>query len=206
MLLNSKKEFSSSGQDIERSSHPQANLGVRDNLRVSTPVARTRSHIGATIVAGRSVLTAQARQLDSRIRFQRLEMDHSRHLHFITFSSIIILPLSFVASLGPIFWHSTWDHSKTSTEVSLWKRVKEFAIRFIRDFFPRTACSITDLDQAVAAVAGATALVFSIYSVVKAYYKIWTAAGNRADTELARRIPANFELSPLEDRPRRRSL
>ena len=206
MLLNSKKESSSSGQDIERSSHPQANLRVRENLRSSTAVAQTRSHVGATTVVGRSVLMAQVRQLDLRSRFQRLEMTHDRHLLFITHASTIFLPLSFVASLGPIFWHSTWDYSKTSTEASLWNRVTEFAIRFVRDFFPRTACSITDLDQAVAAVTGATALAFSIYSVAKAYYKIWIATGNGADTELARRTPANFELSPLEDRPRRRSL
>lgn len=206
MLLNSKKESSSSGQDIERFSQPQANLGVRENLGFSILVAQTRSHIEATTVAGRSVLTAQAGQLDLRRRFQRLEMNHNRHLHFITIVSTLFLPLSFVASLGPFFWHSTWDHSKTSTEVSLGERVKEFAVRFARDFFPRTACFITDLDQAIAAVAEATALRFSIYSVTKAYHKIWTAAGNWADTELVRRIPPNVELSPLEDRSRRRSL
>ena len=208
MLLNSKKESSSSssGQDIERSSHPQANLGVGENLTFSTPVAHTRPYIGATTVAGRSVPTAQARQRGSRTRFHRLEMNQNRHLHFITFVSTIFLPLSLAASLGPVFWHSMWDHSKTSTEESVWNRVKEFAIRFVRDFVPRTACSITDLDQAVAAVAGATALGFSIYSVAKAYYKIWDAAGNWADTELATRLPANVELNSLEDRPRRRSL
>ncbi len=107
MLLNSKKESSSSGQNIERFSHPQANLNVRENLRFSTLVAPTRSHIEATTVVGRSVLTTQARQLDSRGRFQRLEMNHNRHLHFVTIVSTLFLPLSFVASLGPIFWHST---------------------------------------------------------------------------------------------------
>ncbi len=206
MLLNSKKESSSSGQNIERFSHPQANLNVRENLRFSTLVAPTRSHIEATTVVGRSVLTTQARQLDSRGRFQRLEMNHNRHLHFVTIVSTLFLPLSFVASLGPIFWHSTWDHSKTSTEVSLGERVKEFAVRFARYFFPRTACFITDLDQAIAAVAEVTALRFSIYSVTKAYHKIWTAAENWADIELVRRISPNVELSSLEDRSRRRSL
>ncbi len=206
MLLNSKKESSSSEQNIERFGQPQANLSVRENLRFSILVAQTRSHIEATTVAERSVLTTQARQLDSRRRFQRLEMNHNRHLHFIMIVSTLCLSLSFVASLRPIFWHSTWNHSKTSTEVSLEERVKEFAVRFARDFFPRTACFITDLDQAIAAVAGATALRFSIHSVTKAYHKIWTAAGSWADTELVRRISSNVELSPLEDRSRRRSL
>jgi len=160
-------------------------------------VAQTRSHVEATTVTGRSVLTT---------RLQRPGMKHSRHLHFITFASAVFLPLSFVASLVPTFWHSMWCHSMTSSSVSLWKTIKESAIRFVRDFFPRTACSITDLDQAVAAVAGATVLTFSIYSVVKAYYKLWTAAGERAGTELARRVPADIELIPLEDHPRRRSL
>jgi len=107
MLLNSKKESSSSEQNIERFSQSQANLNVRENLRFSILVAQTRSHIEATTVVERSVLTAQAGQLDSRRRFQRLEMNHNRHLHFITIVSTLFLPLSFVASLGPIFWHST---------------------------------------------------------------------------------------------------
>ncbi len=197
MLFHAKKDSSSSGQDIERSSHPQAYLGLRENLRSRPAVAQTRSHVEATTVAGRSVLTT---------RLQRPGMKHSRHLHFITFASAVFLPLSFVASLVPTFWHSMWCHSMTSSSVSLWKTIKESAIRFGRDFFPRMACSIADLDQAVAAVAGATVLTFSIYSVVKAYYKLWTAAGERAGTELARRVPADIELIPLEDHPRRRSL
>lgn len=193
MLLNSRKslrlrDMTSKGRAIL--------LGVRENLRSSTPVAQARSHSRSTTVATRSLQTAQARPL---------EMNHHYHLHLITLVSTILLPLSLLASLGPIFWHSTLYHTYTSIEMSLWDKVKEFATHFVWDFFPRTACSITDLDQAVAAVAGATALRLSIYSVVKAYYKIWTVVGKRADTEMARNIPASFEQSRPEDHPRRQS-
>lgn len=86
MLFHSKKK--SSGPDIERPSHPQPNLGVRGNLRSSTAVAQTRSHVEPTTAAGRSALTTQARQFDS-IRLQQLERNSVRHLHLITYASII---------------------------------------------------------------------------------------------------------------------
>lgn len=63
-----------------------------------------------------------------------------------------------------------------------------FTFWFRLAFFPRTACSITDLDQAVAATAGATILLFTLYSVAKAHYNIRKAkdrlAPGLADIEL----------------------
>ena len=179
MLFHSKQKSSSSGQNTERLAYSQTHLGIRENLRSGTAVAQNRSYIGATPTAGRAWPTAQDGQLDSNISFR------------LSVVTTLFLPLSFVASLWPIFWHSTWDHHKASISMTFWRKVKESAIRFMRDFFPRTACSITDLDQAVAAVAGATILAFSLYSVARAYFKIWNGPQNQADVELALRTPAS---------------
>lgn len=66
---------------------------------------------------------------------------------------------------------------------------------FFPRLFPRTACSITDLDQGVAAAAGATVLGFSVYSIAKVYYKIWSTR-RTTPTELT-----DTELSRIENRP-----
>jgi hypothetical protein len=42
-------------------------------------------------------------------------------------------------------------------------------------FFPRTSSSLSDLDQAVAALGGATVIAFAIYSVASSWYKDFVA-------------------------------
>ena len=112
------------------------------------------------------------------------------HLRAITMVTLFFLPVSFVSSLLPMFWDSTEYDTATSTTTSFWQTLDQYATRFLRNVFPRTACSITDLDQAVAAAAGATVLGFSIYSVAKAYYEIWNLRrippSERIGTELSR--------------------
>ena len=53
------------------------------------------------------------------------------------------------------------------------QKLKQYAARMFGNLFPRSSYSITDLDQAVAATAGASILAFRIYGVAKARFEIW---------------------------------
>ncbi len=101
------------------------------------------------------------------------------------------LPVSLVASLMPSIWHSTIP----GNTMSFWQTLEHHASRLARDFFPRTACSITDLDQAVAAAAGVTVLGFSFYSMAKARYKTRNSKRHMSPG------PTGIELSRFENRP-----
>jgi hypothetical protein len=57
---------------------------------------------------------------------------------------------------------------------------------FLDEFFPRTEASITDLDQAVALLAGMTILGFSLYSTADALYKRWWAEEKERREGIAR--------------------
>lgn len=114
-------------------------------------------------------------QVNSLQSLQRLEKDslqtsekEYRAIRAITMVSVLFMPLSFVASISPTAWHSIQQHDGG---MSFWGALKGFVTDFLRDFFPGSNCSIGDLDQAVAAAAGATILAFSIYSVAKAFQK-----------------------------------
>ena len=105
------------------------------------------------------------------------ERDTERTLRTIKILLIAFLPLSMFATIlssSPVFYHSFWYHSVTVTPEGPWKEVSRALQRLGRDFFPRTNFSITDLDQAVTAGAGASVLGFSVYSVAKAYHETWT--------------------------------
>ena len=206
MLSRSKTTSTSAIEDVERTSHARATRDVGDVLRSSIGAAQSGVLVGVSISAQRSILMAQANQdASTRAAIQQTGATRGREMYFITYATTLFLPVSFAATVWPTFWHSAsyW----TSEQRSLWDQMKDFALRFGRDFFPRTTCSISDLDQAFAAVAGAMALAFSVYSVAKAYYKIWDKAENdHNDRSSSRGTTAVFELNPLEHRSRCRSL
>lgn len=107
-------------------------------------------------------------------RLQRLETNYlqseekNRDLASLNRLSVAFLSFSFVVTIIPPIMNSV---SASSKRISFWPALKLNVIVFVRDFFPRSNCSILDLDQAVAAATGATVLAFSIYSVAKAYHK-----------------------------------
>lgn len=113
----------------------------------------------------------------------------------LTIVTTLFLPLSFVASVLPSIWRSTSHQDPTSATASPWQTLDQSVHQLGRNLFPRTACSITDLDQGVAAAAGATVLGFSVYSVTKAYYKIWSIRSTTPRESTA------TELSRIENRP-----
>ena len=175
MLLPPKIASSSPRQDAE---------GGRE----AGPGARTPLGSGALAVdATRSAETRHGTQLRQSSKESRLFP--------ITMVTTLFLPLSFIASVLPLTWPSTSHQDSVSATASPWQTLDESIHRLGRNLFPRTACSITDLDQGVAAAAGATVLGFSIYSVAMAYYKIWSIKRTRP-TE-----PTDTELSRIESRP-----
>lgn len=104
-------------------------------------------------------------------RLEALDIAHKsraieRQTRLITYMSTIFLPVSLLLSLFPTVMLS---FNRTGGSIHLLTT----SLRTI--FFPRTSSSIGDLDQAVAVAAGATILAFSLYSVIKAHYKILSA-------------------------------
>ena len=178
MLLSPETASLGSRQDVEGGN--EAALRLRTPLRSGAPGA----------AATRSIELVQGPQL------RRNSGESS--LRAITMVTTLFLPLSFITSALPLTWPtwpSTTHQDSASATASPWQTLDESVHRLGRNLFPRTACSITDLDQGVAAAAGATVLGFSIYSVAKAYYKIWSIQRTPATA------PTDTELSRIENRP-----
>lgn len=114
--------------------------------------------------------------------------DTTRATLIITMMTTLFLPVALVSSSLPPIWYSIDYHAVKTATTSYWQTLREYTSRLVRVFFPRTACSITDLDQVVAAAAGATVLGFGFYSVAKAHYKLWNSRSTtaRSGSELSR--------------------
>ena len=151
MYSQSRTTSSTSRQDVER---------------VNDIASRERTPNTSTVEVTRSSETILG------IRLPRRSEDFS--IRSITFVSTLMLPVTFVLSLLPTIWHSMNSPHVVTATMPFWQTLNHYASRFARDFFPRSAYSITDLDQVVATAAGATVLAFSVYSVAKARYKIWS--------------------------------
>lgn len=175
MLLRSGPGSPRPQQDVER-------------INEATPRARQPFGFGVPVI-GVSL------SAEMTIRPQKLWRFKESNFCAITMVSTLFLPLAFIASLLPLIWPNANGRDSESATTSLWQTLNQSANRLVRDLFPRTACSITDLDQAGAAAAGATVLGFSIYSVGKAYYEIW----NVRRATLSESI--GTELSSFENHP-----
>ncbi|KAL8689347.1 MAG: hypothetical protein Q9218_004964 [Villophora microphyllina] len=92
----------------------------------------------------------------------------SRSAWLLTPVSMVFLPVSFIASLIPISTNAATFALDAPHEVLRW--IIATASRFYQDLWPRTGNSIEELDQAVAVLAGATVLCFSIYGAASAHY------------------------------------
>jgi hypothetical protein len=177
MLAPSRTPSSRSRRDIERVN--EAAPRERMPFRFGTPAVEVT----------RSTETTHGTRLFGR--------SEGLYLRAITVVTTLFLPVTFILSLLPPFWHSTTPSNRAfrSATTPFWQTLDRDATRFVRDFFPRTACSITDLDQVVAAAAGATVLGFSVYSVAKAYYKKWNVRRTPPSE------PTGAELSRVENHP-----
>ena len=99
------------------------------------------------------------------------------YLSVLTVVTTVFMLVALALSPLPAFWHSTNRYAVMLASTSPWGAAGHVFSRFAQNVFPRTAYSITDLDQAVAAAAGATALGFSTYNAAKASYGIWMVRG-----------------------------
>ena len=78
----------------------------------------------------------------------------------------VIFPASFVTVLVPL------QHFTRKVIVqSSWETLLDDTVRKDRELFPKTNCTITDLDQAMPMAAGVAILAFNIYSAAKHRYK-----------------------------------
>ena len=107
----------------------------------------------------------------------------------MNWATLFFTLVTLVWVLLPAFWRRAQSLYVMCASASSWRIVGYAIAFFVRECFPRTAFSIMDLDQAVAAAAGATTFGFGIYSIAKAYYRMWKAWRSRdqqtADIELS---------------------
>lgn len=106
--------------------------------------------------------TERLEALDHAHKFTAIE----RRTLLMTYMSTIFLPVSFLLSLFPTAMLGFNGTGGFIHLLTTWLQMT---------FFPRTSCSISDLDQAVAVTVGATILAFNLHSVMKAHYKILSA-------------------------------
>ena len=91
----------------------------------------------------------------------------SLYASLIRASTFLFLPVSLIASSVPIIANSVFASRATGARWILTSR------QLVRDLFPRTNVSIKEIDQAVAVLAGATILGFSLYGAAEAHYQLY---------------------------------
>jgi hypothetical protein len=75
--------------------------------------------------------------------------------------------------LGVLWFLTSLNYTSMNTlqRVGLWQWIHAMSCNILLLFFPRTGSSISDLDQVVSALGGATVLGFSLYRVANSWYK-----------------------------------
>lgn len=118
-------------------------------------------------------LMARSMQLEeiSLQNHERKAKQDSRIMRVIALTSFVFIPqtalLSIIPTITNAFGSAFSYITSNGRAITFWGRLKIFA----NHFYPRSGNSFSDLDQAVATIAGATVLAFSVYSVAKARYK-----------------------------------
>ena len=110
----------------------------------------------------------------------------------ISWAAMFYLPLSLVMALLPFV------HTTSSSAMSFQQNPKDYLIHCLSQFIPQSPYSITDLDQAVSATAGASVLAFGIYSAAKTQYT--TSSATRMSGTTSQLIPDRTELNNLATR------
>ena len=120
----------------------------------------------------RSISYGSSRRSDESAANQDLQgrSDHdflsSRQALTISSTTFLFLPICLMASMGLIVFDAA-----SAAPPTVWPWIRATSSRFFRNLLPRTPYSIKELDQAVAILAGATVLGFSIYGAASAQYK-----------------------------------
>lgn len=101
----------------------------------------------------------------------------------ITSSTFLFMPAALIASSVPISLNSL----SASRAVGI-QWIRTTGSRLLRDLFPRTNVSIKELDQAVAVLAGATILGFTVYGAAEAHYHLYCEKVRRQQERRAEQI------------------
>jgi hypothetical protein len=108
----------------------------------------------------------------------------TKHMRSWTFLSYMLLPISLVMSMTPLADASAaCTASATSPHATWGTPLPEFGKRVLRNIVPRSGVRMSDLDQAVAVLAGAIVLSFSLFSAASAHYASWSAKKQRLERE-----------------------
>ncbi len=109
-------------------------------------------------------------EANAQIRSEGLDQDFvdSKNARGITWVTMLFLPFAFLASVFPL---TAGIFENLPPEPLL--RLQTAVSHFTRSLIPASNTSVRDLDQAVAILAGASVLGFSIYDMANAYYNNW---------------------------------
>ncbi len=129
--------------------------------------------------------TRRGRERDEEPTRRDWERDFkvSRNARALSMITILFLPSTFVASVFPLF-----SEALVNLPSQFWPRIRTTASRVAHDLIPNSNTSVKELDQAVALLAGASVLGFSLYSIADNYYQAWLsetrAITQQRETEL----------------------
>jgi hypothetical protein len=163
---------------------------VEASSRAGASPSRTSGRPNAQGMDSRRAQGVERRRSRDWVR----EYQEAKRIHRASgFVTLIFLPSTFLLTILPgavnAVQMSLAMFTPRSRSTPFWSRLKIFASHF----YPRSADSFSELDQAVATAAGATILAFSIYSVAKARYEI-----KRVDAERSTRANGGgIELNRL---------
>ena len=129
-----------------------------------------------------NIAQQQEKLRDKALSVNKNVLRSNRRSLYITYVSAVIQTIAFCLYIFPSAVFSVQMHGFTHG-MTMWSRLT---------FFPRTACSITDLDQVVALTAGATVLAFTVYSVVKSRYECYV------ERKKVKRETRDVELQDVE--------
>ena len=123
------------------------------------------------------------RELEARRKDRERDFKESRNAMALSMITMLFLPCTFVASVFPLF-----SEALVNLPSQFWPRIRTVASRMAHDLIPTSNTSVKELDQAVALLAGASVLGFSLYSTADTDYQAWLsktrAVTQQRETEL----------------------
>ena len=105
------------------------------------------------------------------------DFKESHNATALSMITVLSLPCTFVATLFPFF-----SEALVNLPSQFRPRIRTVASRIAHNLIPTSNTSVKELDQAVALLAGASVLGFSLYSTADTYYQAWLS-NTRAITQ-----------------------
>ena len=164
------------------SSAPRMAMPIQNDIEISQANSRaqiieaqmdTRRVADSAQNISKTTLLAKVRRFGLKIQVKNPEAYLRHYVATAWVMSITISLLSAMTAIGPLVYYAHFATRHGNDPLpSQWRTFKSFTGKFARDYFPRTACSLEDLDQAVATAAGMTVFGFRTYDAARAYYRV----------------------------------